>query len=244
MTDKEQIIYTEETCPYCDSLVELPPFKGIYECPECKELIVCCSMCEEQSCNNCKYTLLTQVKEQLARKTQECESLKEEIEVLKDNFDTATRDCNDLIEELRQECEIWKNQTLVLNEEDVTVQVTQEQFEEYQKLKQECEELKTAYKKAQDIIGRLDKANKLKSRSIQKSTKECDRYRKALEEIEEAIKKISNYLNIGCDMDKCEDCNHFKPFCTNQCVCFLIGQGDLILDIINKAKGEGNENKV
>ena len=41
---------------------------------------------------NCDY-------KQLARKTQECESLKEEIEVLKDNFDTATRDCNELIEE-------------------------------------------------------------------------------------------------------------------------------------------------
>ena len=40
-----------------------------------------------------------------------------------------------------QECDIWKNQVLVLDEESVTVQVTQEQFEEYQKLKQECEKL-------------------------------------------------------------------------------------------------------
>lgn len=44
-----------------------------------------------------------------------------------------------------QECEIWKNQVLILDEEDVTVQVTQEQFEEYQKLKQECEQLKEDY---------------------------------------------------------------------------------------------------
>ena len=48
------------------------------------------------------------VYQQLYRKTQECESLKEEIEVLKDNFDTATRDCNELIEELKQECEELK----------------------------------------------------------------------------------------------------------------------------------------
>ena len=51
---------------------------------------------------------IAKLQEQLARKTQECESLKEEIEVLKDNFDTATRDCNELIEELKQECEELK----------------------------------------------------------------------------------------------------------------------------------------
>ena len=52
---------------------------------------------------------IAKLQEQLARKTQECESLKEEIEVLKDNFDTATRDCNELIEELKQECEELEN---------------------------------------------------------------------------------------------------------------------------------------
>lgn len=88
MTDKEQIIYTEETCPYCDSVVELPPFKGIYECPECKELIVCCSMCQEQSCNDCKYTLLTQSKDQLSRKMQECESLKSQLD-----FEAQQKEC-------------------------------------------------------------------------------------------------------------------------------------------------------
>lgn len=45
-----------------------------------------------------------------------------------------------------QECEIWKNQVLILNDADVTVQVTQEQFEEYQQLKQVCEELKEELK--------------------------------------------------------------------------------------------------
>lgn len=44
-----------------------------------------------------------------------------------------------------QECEIWKNQVLILDEEDVTVEVTQEQFEEYQKLRQQCKQLKEDY---------------------------------------------------------------------------------------------------
>lgn len=61
---------------------------------------------------NCYY-------KQLARKTQECESLKEEIEILKDNFDTATRDCNELIEELRQECEELKKQLMQKSEVDM-----------------------------------------------------------------------------------------------------------------------------
>lgn len=66
------------------------------------------------------------------------------------------------------------------------------------------------------------------------------KYEKALEEIEGKINNISDYLKIGCDMDRCEDCNHFKPYCTNQCVCYLIQQGCAIRDIISKAKGEEN----
>ena len=64
-------------------------------------LPVCCDIAD--CCKDCYF-------KQLARKTQECESLKEEIEVLKDNFDTATRDCNELIEELKQECEELKEE--------------------------------------------------------------------------------------------------------------------------------------
>ena len=51
---------TEEYCPNCDTFVELPPYMGIYKCPSCGELIVCCSMCEAQSCSDCKYTLATE----------------------------------------------------------------------------------------------------------------------------------------------------------------------------------------
>ena len=66
-------------------------------------------------------SIVTALLKRLARKTQECESLKEEIEVLKDNFDTATRDCNELIEELKQECEELKER-LERTEEDLKYQ--------------------------------------------------------------------------------------------------------------------------
>ena len=35
-----------------------------------------------------------------------------------------------------RECEIWKNQVLTIDDEAVTVEITQQQFEEYNKLKQ------------------------------------------------------------------------------------------------------------
>lgn len=60
-------------------------------------------------------------------------------------------------------------------------------FKQLVRKTQECEELRIAYKKAQDILGRIDRANELKSYSLQKSIKECDRYCKALEEIKEII---------------------------------------------------------
>lgn len=49
-------------------------------------------------------------------------------------------------DELKKECEIWKNQVLTIDDEAITVQITQQQFEEYNKLKAENEELKKCYK--------------------------------------------------------------------------------------------------
>lgn len=45
-------------------------------------------------------------------------------------------------EDLKKECEIWKNQVLTLDDEAITVQITQQQFEDYNQLKAENEELK------------------------------------------------------------------------------------------------------
>lgn len=92
---------------------------------------------------------------QLARKTQECEKLNDKIidmnSIIEDaainlgNKDFTLYNLPFEIKKLRQECEIWKNQVLILDEEDVTVEVTQEQFEEYQKLRQQCKQLKEDY---------------------------------------------------------------------------------------------------
>ena len=40
---------------------------------------------------------------------------------------------------LKNELEIWKNQVLVIDGEDITVQITEEQFNEYCLLKRKCE---------------------------------------------------------------------------------------------------------
>ena len=46
-----------------------------------------------------------------------------------------------------KECEIWKNQVLTIDNEAITVQITQQQFEEYNQLKAENKELKEQLKK-------------------------------------------------------------------------------------------------
>lgn len=64
--------------------------------------------------------------------------------------------------------------------------------------------------------------------------KECDRYRKALEEIEEYIVSYKEQCDVP---DNCVD----SRLCSS---CFLGGAnelGEYILDIINKAKGEAND---
>ena len=45
-------------------------------------------------------------------------------------------------EELKKECEIWKNQVLTLNDEMITVQITLRQFEQYDNLKNCLAEIK------------------------------------------------------------------------------------------------------
>lgn len=70
----------------------------------------------------------------------------------------------------------------------------------------------------------IDKAKQLKN--------ECDRYRKALEEIEGVTKELKQNICDNCGWHNTDGCNP----CGNVC-------GDLIqiLDIINKAKGEAND---
>lgn len=158
MTDKEQIICTEEICPYCDNTVELPPFKGIYECPECKELIVCCSMCEEQSCNECKYTLLTQSKEQLSSKTQECEELEEKNKILRQMYESMAELCeikDEAIIDKQADIEELKEQLETAEEWRIKAEGLNEKFElkntHYRKALEEIAKIVTQDRNIKDV---------------------------------------------------------------------------------------------
>ena len=115
---------------------------------------------------------------------------KEQIMIEKDIY-TLTK--ADLVEQLiskTQECEKWKNQVLILDDENVTIQVTQEQFEEYQQLKQECEKLEKKLRELELENTTLQNRNQ----QLDGSMTEVNRYRKALEEIENfrILKQIAN----------------------------------------------------
>ena len=87
----EKTAFTEESCPHCDNIVELPPYKGIYECPECGKLIVCCSTCDWDniSCNSCKYTLLLKGYDKL---TEELTALKQDYEACEKEYKRVVKE--------------------------------------------------------------------------------------------------------------------------------------------------------
>ena len=110
-----------------------------------------------------------------------------------------------------QECEVWKNQVLVLDDENITAQITQEQFEEYQRLKRECEELKEDLKRYERVlkdttVTKIDYLQESFANQIK-----ADRYRKVFEKIEEFCKE----QNLKYDTTAC-----------------------MILSIVNKIKDE------
>lgn len=165
--------------------------------------------CEDKQGNcgnnpNCYY-------KQLARKTQECEEIKEEYEALKLENKELYRILADLKEDRKLK----------------------------DKYKQECEELKKdlqdyeswfdEYKILFTYDGRTpvtnDELYTCLEELVKKGNDETNRYRKALEEIEEIVK-------INCEEicgRKFEDCNDFLCPSKN------------IIDIINKAKDGKNE---
>lgn len=168
---------------------------------------------------------------------QECESLKQEIEILQNNFDTATRDCNDEIEIFEQECEELKEEYTELKLENKELYRILADLKEDRKLKdkykQECEELKKdlqdyeswfdEYKILFTYDGRTpvtnDELYTCLEELVKKGNDETNRYRKALEEIEE-------YQKRNCEV--CYRANTDK--CNEGCQVFTI------LDIINKTK--------
>ena len=74
---------------------------------------------------------------------------KYEKDMLKQIIKVKTRENK----KLKSELEIWKNQVLTIDGESVTVQVTEEQFNEYQRLKQK-------FKKYYNALGEVENLTK------------------------------------------------------------------------------------
>lgn len=128
----------------------------------------------------------------------------------------------------KQECEIWKNQVLILDEEDVTVQVTQEQFEEYQKLKQELyfarnevhskteyireqrdiiDKLKQEYEQLQEKYEALKLENQEGYEIVAELKQECEELKKQLMQKSE-VDMFFNTPIEGWSNDPCGICPH------------------------------------
>lgn len=74
---------------------------------------------------------------------------RQEKEMLEQIIQVKTRENK----KLKSELEIWKNQVLTLDGEGVTVQVTEEQFDEYQRLKKK-------FKKYYNALGEVENLTK------------------------------------------------------------------------------------
>lgn len=103
----------------------------------------------------------------------------------------------ELIEDLKKERDFLLNQLVVLDGEDVTVQITQEQFEEYQQLKAENEKLKEEIKKLIEINHKLAEEHKTIGQDLYAEIKN---YRKENEKLKKELDKIGieheNYDNV------------------------------------------------
>ena len=171
MTDKEQIIIDGVDVSKCEFYMHYDYGKFSHGCSLHKDMFglpVCCDIAD--CCKDCYF-------KQLARKTQECEQIKEKYEALK-----------------------LENQ---------------EGYEIVAELKHECEELKERLERIEED---------LKYQCVDCMNVKSDRYRKALEEIEEYTKEqfCDNCEDIGSTeyTCHCEYCEYQEYF-----------------DIINKAKG-------
>lgn len=92
-----------------------------------------------------------------------------------------------------QECEIWKNQILTIDDETITVQITQQQFEEYNQLKTENEKLDTENKR---LVAEL-------ANPVFDSFEELDKLKQTLTEIKEIAENVQSFvgrINIEDDV--------------------------------------------
>lgn len=177
MTNKEQIIIDGVDVSECRSFDKESYTLGVYDC-DLNELHGYCY------CNNdCHF-------KQLARKTQECEQIKEKYEALK----LENQEGYEIVAELKHECEELKKEK---------AEIKKYLGISYKTIMQRLEEL-TEYKLKRQL-------------EYIKIQEENDRYRKALQEIEEYAKENDDMLQ-----------GYHHEWANNK----------QILEIINKAKGE------
>ena len=268
MTDKEQIIINGVDVSECEYLT--------YQLEEDGEYYWFCDIAPAGGPDECEYKpecFYKRALKQLARKTQECEQIKEKYEALK----LENEEGYEIVAELKQECEKLEDfrtlarEVFTFGDSDVDdenfIKYLQEYSRSYEEaidgyyrltditgidytvhggadieeiikqvteLKQEREELKEKLKR--EIKNTVDMERLAKSYGqdmltyrqekqieIEEFQTNIDRYRKALEEIEEVIKS-------PC----AEDCVYYEPSRCYDCI------KTSILDIISKAKGEEN----
>ncbi len=128
-----------------------------------------------------------------------------------------------------QECDNWKHQA------ELGSGPTDRLSKQLEEKMQECEELKEKNAKLEkklELIPCANEALQIGYTAYKKQTEyllgKSDRYRKALEEIEEIVKELKRDICNNCGWYNTDNCNPIGNVC-----------GDLIkiLDIINKAKG-------
>lgn len=175
----------------------------------------CLNILEQKKCP------IYKLKQQLQAKEQECEELKEKLERQKDYTITyksyiyeEEKQLKKQLQAKEQECEKLKTQILSLQTMEI---------EENKKLKQECEELKEELKMNQNFV----RDGSIESTAL---CKILEKYKQALDEIENVIKSLEN-----------ENILTFPDLSLQDNVKAIMGQCNSgykdILDIINKAKG-------
>ena len=113
------------------------------------------------------------------------------------------RDCHyKLYKRKEQECEILLGQLVINDGEDVTVQISQSQFEEYNQLKtelnikeQECEMFKRALKNKTDEYNKLavnyDAYVYMAKKKLQEKEQECEELKEEAQYLKSEIERIS-----------------------------------------------------
>lgn len=177
-------------------------------CFKFKDVYSQCEDCKKYP--NCYYKLL-------ARKTQESSEVHKYYKELR----TPATELADKNVKLNKQLKEKEQEYTQLKEDYKELeQRHNEVFQDFERIKQECEELKERLKTQIDLSIRYV------------PEKVLNRYRKALEEIEEYCNKERNSW--------CEShCNRTSGFCKERS-CYPIRDLTYILGIISKAKGEEN----